>query len=128
MRPTDLLLVAIGGMVGALARVLAEQMFAPLADGLGLFAANVSGALALASIAVLSDRIAPRVRVFLGTGFCGSFTSVSALNALVALETQGGSAFSGGMYFALSIAFALPLVYWVLGWKSRDEVEGGRSQ
>lgn len=127
MRPVDLLFVATGGMIGALARVLFEEAFLPLGVGLGLFIANLSGALALASISVLSDRLTPSTRIFLGTGFCGSFTSVSGLNALVALKATDGSTLAW-LYLILSVGFALPLVFWVLGWKTQTTITGGHAQ
>lgn len=83
-----LLLVMLGGMIGTAAR-LAAGMLIPDAGGfpLAIITVNLSGALL---IGVLAGRL-PRssdLRVFLGTGILGGFTTYSAF-AIGAVELAG---------------------------------------
>lgn len=78
------LLVAGGGAVGALARVGLVELFPSAADGLPwvTFGQNVVGAFTLALVlTVLTERTIerPEVRLALGTGALGAFTTYSAL-------------------------------------------------
>ncbi|MCX6407270.1 MAG: CrcB family protein [Propionibacteriales bacterium] len=82
-RPDAVALVAVGGAVGALSRYGVAVSVAPV-DGLpvGILGVNVLGAflLGLLTATVASTRI----RLLLGTGLMGGFTTYSAF----ALDTQ----------------------------------------
>jgi CrcB protein len=77
-------LVGVGGFAGTLARYglsLASQRFVS-GWPLGTWISNVLGCLLIGIIAGLSARgatITPEVRLVLATGFCGGFTTLSAL-------------------------------------------------
>jgi CrcB protein len=98
-------LVAVGGAVGTLARFgIAEALGS---DGLvpwPTFLVNVTGSFALgALLAVLvlrTDGIHDRVRLLVGTGFLGGYTTYSALAA----ETDS---LLRGDHVALGLAYAV---------------------
>ena len=73
--PLDVVLVGLGGALGSLARwALAEVAPAPW----GTFAANVSGCLAIGVLAGWLFVRQPRLRLLLGVGFLGGYTTFSA--------------------------------------------------
>ena len=81
---TAALLVGVGGCAGSLARYglsLAAQRLA-VQWPLGTFAANCLGCLCIGAIAEFAARgeaLSPEARLFLATGFCGGFTTLSSL-------------------------------------------------
>lgn len=86
-----LALVGVGGAVGTLARYLLGAAL-PLTDSLSVLAVNVSGSLLLGCIVAFFGGRSPRLQLLLGTGFCGGFTTFSALAVGVAELALGGSA------------------------------------
>lgn len=82
----DVLLVALGGAVGSAARygvtVFAQGRFGPELP-YGTLIVNVVGSLLLGVIMTLADRsdlMSPTLRLALGTGVMGGFTTYSAFN------------------------------------------------
>ena len=78
--------VALGGMLGALARYALTVLLAPLLTRTGfpwatLFI-NVSGSFALGVIAALAARnvVSPEWRVAIGVGFLGAYTTFSTFS------------------------------------------------
>lgn len=119
------LLVFAGGVLGTLARWLLTDALSPSAEGLaaqwGLLAANVLGAGLLgffgswfqqvsAVCATRSTRavsfLAGREMLLLGTGFCGAFTSFSALAGVVLLIQDASLAAVLG-YFAATVVLGV---------------------
>lgn len=85
----DLLLVATGGALGAMARYLAARaaiFLLPATFPWGTAIVNISGCLAMGVVAGLANQgaIAPSTRLFLATGILGGYTTFSAFG----LETQ----------------------------------------
>ncbi|MHA7208748.1 fluoride efflux transporter FluC [Arthrobacter sp. MDT1-65] len=113
-RPADLLLVFVGGMAGTLARFgLAGALPVPAGLPLGIFLINITGAFALG---LLLEALAQRgpdegrrraVRLLLGTGFLGGFTTYSALAVDSALLLGAGRAVEGLAYLAVSVLVGL---------------------
>ena len=106
---TDLvLLVAVGGALGALLRHTVDVV-APH----GLFpwptlAINVVGSFALGALPLLSVvRRSPRVAATLGPGVLGGFTTVSAWAGQTRDLAAGGHAPTAGAYVALTLAAGL---------------------
>ncbi|HJD90168.1 MAG TPA: CrcB family protein [Corynebacterium urealyticum] len=120
------LLVFTGGLLGTLARwVLADALSAGgggLAAQWGLLAANVLGAGLLGFVGAFfqspgagagsglptrrGSLFAGREKLLLGTGFCGAFTSYSALAGAVAfIDDAGVTAVLG--YFAATIVLGV---------------------
>lgn len=82
-RPLAIGLVAFGGFFGAIARYGVALLTPGL---LGTFAVNVTGSFAPGYVfytMAFTDRISPRVRLLVATGFLSSYTTYSTL----ALET-----------------------------------------
>jgi CrcB protein len=80
-----LLVVAVGGSMGAVARYEVAQLL-PVAPGAfpwATFWTNVSGSFALGFLLILSIELLPRnryLRPFLATGFLGAYTTFSTFS------------------------------------------------
>ena len=80
----NVLLVAIGSMVGGVARYLCALGLARSTTGAfpyGTFAVNVVGCLLIGLVYGCAERFewfSPDLRLFLATGFCGGFTTFSS--------------------------------------------------
>ncbi|MEV7973846.1 CrcB family protein [Cellulomonas sp. NPDC089187] len=90
-QPLLVLLVASTGALGALSRAGLGELWPPVAGWpMATLAANLTGALALGLVLEACSRFGPthrvavRVRLAVGTGFLGGYTTFSAL----ALETE----------------------------------------
>ncbi|MCH5585016.1 fluoride efflux transporter CrcB [Shimazuella sp. AN120528] len=75
----NILLIAIGGALGALCRFLISKYFPSSANRfpLGTFIINIIGSLLLGLL--LGCMVNEKWMFFLGTGFCGAFTTFSTL-------------------------------------------------
>jgi CrcB protein len=114
VRPAYLGLVFLGGMGGTLARFgLAAALPTPGELPLGIFLINIAGAFALG---LLLEALARRgadhgrrraLRLLLGTGFLGGFTTYSALAVDSALLLGAGRAVEGVAYLAVSVLVGL---------------------
>ncbi len=88
--------VALGGMLGALARYALTALLAPLLVRTGLpwatLLINVSGSFALGLLAALAARhvVGPEWRAAIGVGFLGAYTTFSTFSVdLDGLLTRG---------------------------------------
>jgi len=93
------LLVAIGGLIGSVARYVVAGWVQNLNGGefpLGTLAVNVSGSFILGMVMTLAlerGLLSADVRVLLGTGFCGGYTTMSTFSyETMALLQYGGVA------------------------------------
>jgi CrcB protein len=86
------ILVALGGAIGSALRYHAAIVWG--ARPLTTFAVNISGSFAIGVLAASVSH--PLLRLFIGTGVLGGFTTFSAwqLEALSASQARGGSATS----------------------------------
>jgi CrcB protein len=87
-RAEPLVLIAVGGFVGAIARHVLAVSLPTATLPWGTLAANVLGAFALGVLlyeARLSGVLSPETRLAVGTGFLSSFTTYSTF----AVETAG---------------------------------------
>ncbi|MFZ2510916.1 MAG: fluoride efflux transporter CrcB [Gordonia sp. (in: high G+C Gram-positive bacteria)] len=113
-----LALVFVGGMLGAPARYGVEHVLPAAAGGfpLGTFAVNVVGAFLLGLLLeslILSGPdtgVRNRLRLFLGTGFLGAFTTYSSFAVQLDRLGRGGHASTAVGYAAVSLAVGLALV------------------
>lgn len=85
MAGLTVLLVAVGGFVGAPARAELDRLVSDKTTTdfpLGTFAVNVSGSLLLGVLVglALSGRLPSAVDDLVGTGFCGAFTTFSTFS------------------------------------------------
>lgn len=77
------LYIGIGGMIGALLRFLISQVVVQIWDSpfpLATFIVNIVGAFFLGLITAISHRLKEKLRLAVGTGAIGSFTTLSALS------------------------------------------------
>ena len=108
----NLLVVGLGGALGAVCRYLLGQVIPKLGSGfpLATFAVNIVGCFAIGLIVGFIGRhgsLDPRLVLFLQTGICGGFTTFStfSLEALTLLEN--GRFTAGIFYIVLSILIGL---------------------
>lgn len=96
-------LVAVGGAVGALARWGVGTL---TADPLATLAVNVLGSFLLAGL--LARRLPGEIELVVGTGFCSSFTTYSALAVeTLALGPVGGVGYLAATYLLGVLAAGL---------------------
>jgi CrcB protein len=103
---TPLVLVLLGGAVGAPLRYLADRAVQARHDSLfpwGTLAVNVAGSLLLGAVAGAAAVLPPALGVLVGTGFCGALTTYSTLSyeTLRLIETRAWR------YAALNVAASL---------------------
>jgi CrcB protein len=113
----NILLVALGGGVGSVARYLCQRWVSELFAypwPFGTFMVNVSGCFVIGVILGIADKnslITSEWRLLLATGFCGGYTTFSAF----AVENTGllraGHFWSAGLYIGLSVLLGILAVF-----------------
>lgn len=106
---TKLLLVFVGGGLGAVSRFLVTTALAGKLGNfpLGTLAANVLGSLLMGLvIGILAGR-ADSVRLFVAVGFLGGFTTFSSFSAETLALIQNGQIFSATANVVVSVAAGL---------------------
>ena len=105
--------VFVAGGVGSVARWLVSVVclaaFGP-ALPIGTFAVNVGGCFLLAALfelAVSTDRITPTLRIALGTGFLGGFTTYSTFSQEAFTYLRDGAWGLGLGYVAATVVVCL---------------------
>lgn len=112
-RPVSLALVVAGGAVGTTVRALIESRYAAPAGGFpwATFGINVAGALLLGILVEALALVGPgeparqRLRLTLGTGLLGGFTTYSTFVVeSVSMATTGGVTLAAGYDIASILA------------------------
>ncbi len=98
------LLVAVGGVVGVLARYGLGTTVSPAHQPWMVFAINIAGSFALGALLPWSAQLSDPLRAGLAVGFCGGFTTFSTVSVQVFLDARGGEAGFAAFYLAASIA------------------------
>lgn len=106
--------VAIGGAAGSCLRYWVSVALGPLVIGQGFpwatLTANVLGSLGLGALFVLGEGrswFGADLRLFLGTGFMGGFTTYSAFNLESIGLMQNGSWARAGLYMGATVVVCL---------------------
>jgi CrcB protein len=101
-----LAVVALGGVIGALARYGLQSAFPlpPAGFGWATFGINVAGCLLIGLVHTLAG---PRLRPFLGTGVLGGFTTFSTYAVGVQRELAAGLPRAALLYGAATVIAAL---------------------
>ncbi len=114
-----LLLVAVGGALGSVARYVTGLWLPPASTGvmaglpLGTLLVNVTGALFIGTLigglpqGATPDGSLPWLRLLLATGFCGGFTTFSALSAETLTLLMTGRTARAGAYVLLTLLLGL---------------------
>ena len=110
-----ILLIAVGGALGTLARYELGRAVAVSATGFpwATFAANISGSFLLGVIlTVVAERWPPTryVRPFAAIGFCGGFTTFSTFTVEAVRRTQLGDPQVAVVYLLASLAAGVTAV------------------
>lgn len=106
---TKLLLVFMGGGLGAMSRFLVTTALAGKLGNfpLGTLAANVFGSLLMGLvIGILAGR-ADSIRLFVAVGFLGGFTTFSSFSAETLALIQGGQIFAAAANVIVSVVAGL---------------------
>jgi CrcB protein len=121
-----ILLVFAGGALGSVGRYLVSTWSARALGAdfpRGTLLVNVTGSFVLAFIfAVPGSRISPELRLFLGAGICGGYTTYSSFNTETLALLDQGSAGLAVANLALTVVgclvaglFGLALGRWLAG-------------
>lgn len=111
-----LLYVGAGGFIGAVLRYLASvatagfSMAIPygtlISNGLGCFAIG-----ALAALAADTEAVSPAARLFLATGVCGGFTTMSSFVYELAQYLRSDQFLLGAIYFGATLVGSILMFY-----------------
>lgn len=114
----SLLLVALGGALGSMARFKLSGIIlhhaAQLKFPLGTFTVNILGCLIIGMLAGLAEKSGAfpyEWRVFLFTGVLGGFTTFSAFGLETMLLVKQGDLLIAFAYISLSIIIGLALLF-----------------
>ncbi len=104
MRPVTVLLVAVGGVIGVLARYGLGTTVSPVNAPWMVLAINVAGSFMLGALVPWSAHLSEPIRAGLMAGFAGGFTTFSTVSVQVFLDARGGDTSLALLYVAASIA------------------------
>ncbi|GII94724.1 fluoride efflux transporter FluC [Sinosporangium siamense] len=111
LEPATLVVIAVGGVIGALARHAATIALPQLWS---TFVVNVTGCLLIGALMAVVAGVprAPRLlRPFLGVGVLGGFTTFSAYIVDIQQTLGEGRPFVAFAYLAITLVSALAAVY-----------------
>ncbi len=110
MNPTSLLLIALGGALGSVARALVGVVLVARFPWATLLV-NVAGSLlfgwVMARLAGLEPPAAARVQALAAVGFCGGFTTFSAFSWQTLEQMLRGQWLAASLNVLLSVALCL---------------------
>jgi fluoride exporter len=104
------LLVFLGGMIGAPARYLLDRFVQRRHESVfpwGTLAVNVAGCLVLGFITGATRLLAPGTVAFTGTGVCGAFTTFSTFGFETTRLLEEGSVLEAGLNALGSLVLGL---------------------
>jgi CrcB protein len=110
------LYVGLGGFLGAAARYGLSLATAGLSMVIpyGTLLANIIGCLLIGvilSLATQSDAVTPGARLFLATGLCGGFTTMSSFVFELASLTRAGDFAIAALYLSVTLIGSIVFFY-----------------
>lgn len=107
-------LVGVGGFIGAVLRYL--LCLIPGIHGLPVMTliVNIAAAVIIGAVSEFAEKLSdfpPDLNLFLTTGFCGGFSTLSALSLETVELFEGGRGLIGSAYVILSVALCLAGVF-----------------
>ena len=110
------LYVGLGGFIGAILRYLASLLTSGLSVVVpwGTLISNLLGCFVIGIIVALaadSDAISTEARLFLATGLCGGFTTMSSFVYELSQYVRSGELLLGSLYFGATLIGAVVLFY-----------------
>jgi CrcB protein len=106
--------VALGGLLGSVARYWLANWVGPRLFPLGILVVNVLGSFAIGLIAaVAAERgpVRPETVLFLTVGLCGGFTTMSAFSYDTAMLLQNGRPTLAMLNVALTLVACIAAVW-----------------
>lgn len=105
----NILVVAVGGAIGAVLRYGISQITPVMSFPLATFIINIVGAFIIGLVVGLAERenLPDSAVLFLKTGFCGGFTTFSTFSLESVELLSSGKYMIGGTYMVLSLACCL---------------------
>lgn len=113
----NLLLIAVGGGIGSMARYLGQKWIAQLyvqPFPLGTLMVNITGCFLIGLFYALSEKgnlLTPEWRLLLTTGFCGGFTTFSTFAYENVSLIKSGDLMYVLLYILLSVTIGIIAVY-----------------
>jgi CrcB protein len=110
------LYVGLGGFIGAVLRFGASLATAGWSVALpfGTLVSNVLGCFVIgvvAAMAAATDAVSPNARLFLATGICGGFTTMSSFVYELAEYLRSSDYLMGALYFGVTIFGSVLMFY-----------------
>ena len=108
--------VGVGGFVGAVLRYGATLLTAGHATTVpwGTLISNLAGCFVIGMLAAFASEVevvSPEARLFLATGLCGGFTTMSSFVYELAQYLRSGEILIGSAYFGSTLVGAMLLFY-----------------
>ena len=107
MRTMGIVLIAVAGAAGVLARYGISTLFHGDALPWATVAINVVGSFALGVLVVIPQWFSEEVRAALGVGFLGGFTTFSTFSVQAFLDFEAGEPGKAFAYVAASVLLGL---------------------
>jgi CrcB protein len=107
MARVTVLLVAVGGLIGVLARYGLGTTVSPDGQPWMIFAINLAGSFLLGAVLPWSDGLSDPVRNGVAVGFCGGFTTFSTVSVQVFLDARSGDTGFALVYLGATIVGGL---------------------
>lgn len=104
----NVLLVALGGALGSIARYLVAELLAGIERGIPVHTllVNVAGSFVL-GVVLATTPAGTGPRLLLGVGVCGGFTTFSTFSAELVALAEGGAAARAAGYAGASLGLGL---------------------
>lgn len=108
--------VGIGGFIGAALRYVASLLTAgwSLVIPYGTLISNILGCFVIGIVAALAadtEALSPNARLFLATGVCGGFTTMSSFVYELAQYVRSDELLMAAVYFGLTLAGSILMFY-----------------